>query len=69
MKHIFARQMFNTNSDSGIKRYLSTKGFDVNREIKYEDGPTKKLVCAIQVPVKEVKKEKKVIRKNHKMKK
>ena len=51
MRHIFAKKMFETNTDYGIKRYLSTKGFDTNREILYEDGPNKHLTCATQEPV------------------
>jgi hypothetical protein len=48
MRHIFARQMYATNTGDGIRRYLSGLGFDVGREIKYEDGPTKALVVAVQ---------------------
>ena len=59
MKHIMSRKMFDTNTDDGIKRYLSTKGFDVGREIKYEKGPTKHLTIAVQEKVVKKKKRKK----------
>lgn len=48
MKHIMSKKMFDTNTEDGIKRYLSVKGFDVNRKIEYEPGPTKHLTCAVQ---------------------
>lgn len=36
------------NTDFGIRRFLSTKGFDVNREWRLEKGPTKRTFYAVQ---------------------
>ncbi len=47
MRHLMSRSMFKTNTEDGINIYLSKQGFDVNRPIRYEDGPTKHLVYAV----------------------
>ena len=66
MKHIMSKKMFDTNTDYGIQRYLSTKGFDVSREITYEKGPNKNLVCAVQEPLPEPVERKELIKKRAK---
>lgn len=48
MRLEMSKLMFRTNTEEGIKRFLSSKGFDLDREIRYEDGPTKKTVYAVQ---------------------